>query len=160
MIAHVIFRTLVVVVSFFVALIFALAVLFALGALWTGDELRAIAAEDAHFRRFLEQIPALQDPTFGRGLTTAFGAVVFIGTVGPALTALPAFAAAIIGEVLHLRSWVYYVLAGGAALAAIPLLAGAATQGPNLPAGEYVTIFATAGFAGGFIYWLLAGRDA
>jgi hypothetical protein len=60
-----------------------------------------------------------------------------------------------------LRSWIYYVLAGGASLAAIPLLAGAAANGaPSIPASEYMTIFATAGFAGGFIYWLLAGARA
>jgi len=45
-------------------------------------------------------------------------------------------------------------------LAAIPILAGAATDAPAMPASEYMTIFATAGFAGGFIYWLLAGREA
>jgi hypothetical protein len=53
------------------------------------------------------------------------------------------------------------VLAGGASLAAIPLLAGLNANGaPDAPAGEYMTIFATAGFAGGFIYWLLAGVRA
>ena len=29
-----------------------------------------------------------------------------------------------------------------------------------LPAGQYMTIFAAAGFVGGFVYWLLAGRNA
>jgi len=66
-----------------------------------------------------------------------------------------------VGEVLRLRSCLYYVLAGGASLAAVPLLAGLQTNGaPDIPASEYMTIFATAGFAGGFIYWLLAGARA
>ena len=56
--------------------------------------------------------------------------------------------------------WTDYVLAGGAALAAIPLLAGRAADTASLPASEYMTIFATAGFAGGLIYWVLAGRGA
>ena len=160
MIGHFVWRGIVAAVSFCVAVGVALVVLLALGSVWVGDELRAIAVEDPQFRAFVLQDPVLQDPGVQRSVAMAFGAVVFIGTVGPALTALPAFAAAVIGEVLHVRSWMYYVLAGGAALAAIPVLAGAAADAPSLPASEYMTIFATAGFAGGFIYWLLAGRGA
>jgi hypothetical protein len=55
----------------------------------------------------------------------------------------------------------YYVLAGGVAFAVVPLLA--APQGADLTeiaASHYMTIFATAGFAGGFVYWLLAGARA
>ena len=86
---------------------------------------------------------------------------MFAGTIGPALTALPALVAAVAGEALRIRSWMYYVLAGGVALAVVPLLA--APQGTDLTeiaASHYMTIFATAGFAGGFIYWLLAGARA
>ena len=79
----------------------------------------------------------------------------------PSLTVLPAAIAAIMGEALRIRSWMYYVLAGGAALTAIPLLASPPTDSlPALPAGQYMTIFAAAGFVGGFVYWLLAGRGA
>ena len=49
-----------------------------------------------------------------------FGVVLFAGTVAPALNALPALLAVVAGEVLRIRSWTYYVLAGGASLAAIP----------------------------------------
>lgn len=160
MIGRVILRGITIVVVFCIAVGVALVVLFALGAVWTGEELRAIAAEDPRFGAFVLQDPVFQDPALRRGVAMTFGAVVFIATVGPALTALPALAAAAIGEVLHIRSWMYYVLVGGAALAAVPILAGAATDAPALPAGEYMTIFATAGFTGGFIYWLLAGRVA
>jgi hypothetical protein len=87
--------------------------------------------------------------------------VLFVGTVTPALTVLPAAIAAIAGEALRIRSWMYYVLAGGAAMAAIPVLASPPTHNlPSLPAGQYMTIFAAAGFVGGFVYWLLAGRNA
>lgn len=136
-----------VVVAFAVASIVALAVLFALGAMWVGDELRAAAPP--------------HDPIFSHGGATVFGIVLFAGTVAPALTALPALIAVVAGEVMRVRSWIYYVFAGGAAVAAIPLLAGASSTGlPEIPAGEYMSIFATAGFAGGFIYWLLAGARA
>jgi hypothetical protein len=140
-----VFRLLWVVVAFCVAAIVALAVLFALGSMWVGDELRAAAPHD---------------PILSHGGASVFGVVLFAGTVTPALTALPALIAMVVGEVLRVRSWIYYVLAGGASLAAIPLLASAPDGAPSIPAGEYMTIFATAGFAGGFIYWLLAGARA
>ena len=147
MIGHVIWRTLVVVVAFCAAALVALAVLFGLGALWVGEELRAISAPP--------------DPVLADEVAAVFGIMLFTTTVAPALTALPALLAVIAGEVLRLRSWLYYVLAGGASVVAIPLLAGAAANGPfESPYGAYMTIFATAGFAGGFIYWLLAGARA
>ena len=147
MIARYVLRGLVVVVAFALATLVALAVLFALGSMWVGDELRAAAPP--------------HDPILSHGGATVFGIVLFAGTVTPALTALPALIAVVAGEVLRIRSWMYYVLAGGAALAAIPLLAGTSgAGGPSIPSGEYMTIFATAGFAGSFIYWLLAGARA
>ena len=87
--------------------------------------------------------------------------VLFAGTVAPALTMCRPRSPIVIGEALHIRSWMYYVLAGGAALAAIPVLASPRSdQLPVLPTGQYMTIFAAAGFVGGFVYWLLAGRNA
>lgn len=145
MIFRYVFRMLWVVTAFCVAAAAALAVLFALGALWAGSELRSAAPQD----------PMLQHAA------PLFGMVLFAGTVAPALNALPALVAVVAGEVLRLRSWMYYVLAGGASLAVVPLLA--APQGADLTAivaSQYMPIFAAAGFAGGFIYWLLAGRQA
>ncbi len=147
MILRYVIRVLWVVMAFALASAVALAVLFALGAMWVGDELRAAAPPN--------------DPIFSHGGATVFGIVLFAGTVAPALTALPALIAVVTGEVMRVRSWIYYVLAGGASLAAVPLLAGAPGAGlPDIPAGEYMTVFAAAGFAGGFIYWLLAGARA
>jgi hypothetical protein len=141
-----VFRVLWAAIAFLLAVAVALAMLFALGALWVGDELRAAAP---------------YDPVLRHGAAPVFGIVLFAGTVAPALTVFPALITAIVGEVLRIRSWMYYVLAGGAALAAIPVLAGAPAEAmPTLPAGQYMTIFAAAGFAGGFVYWLLAGRNA
>jgi hypothetical protein len=140
-----VFRMLWVVTAFVIAACAALAVLLALGGAWVGDELKAAAPHD----------PMLQHGA------PVFGIVLFAGTVTPALTALPGLVAVVIGEVLRLHSWIYYVLSGGAALAVVPLLA--APQGADLAAiasSHYMAIFAAAGFAGGFIYWLLAGMRA
>ena len=131
--------------AFIIAAAAALAVLFALGAIWVGDELRAAAPDDP----LLEQGAPI------------FGVVLFAGTVGPALTALPGVIAAVVGEVLKIRSWMYYVPAGGAALAVIPILAAPQTAELAEVVGSHaMTVFAAAGFAGGFVYWLLAGARA
>jgi len=153
LITRTIFHALWAATVFVFAAVLALGLLFALGALWVGDELRAAAPDD---------------PMLRQGAASVFGMVLFAGTVAPALTVLPAAIAAIVGEALRIRSWMYYVLAGGAALLAVPLLADApgelaiapADLMVALPAHQYMTIFAAAGFVGGFVYWLLAGRNA
>ena len=62
---------------------------------------------------------------------------------------------------LRVRSWMYYVPAGGVSLAAIPLLVGERNADlQSVAQSQYLTIFLAAGFAGGFIYWLLAGARA
>ena len=100
-------------IVFVFAVTVALGVLFMLGAAWVGDELRAAAPHD---------------PMLRHGAASVFGMVLFVGTVTPALTVLPAAIAAIAGEALRIRSWMYYVLAGGAAMAAIPVLASPAER--------------------------------
>jgi hypothetical protein len=142
-IVRTIFRLLWVVLAFCIAVGIAATLLIVLGAVWVGDELRTLAPED----------PVLHDAA------PVFGFVLFAGTVAHALTALPALLAAIVGEALRIRSWMYYVLTGGAAVAAIPLLASPDNVAV-LPSGQYMAIFAAAGFVGGFAYWLLAGRNA
>ncbi|MEO1206878.1 MAG: hypothetical protein AAFV45_11155 [Pseudomonadota bacterium] len=75
------------------------------------------------------------------------------------LTLIPALAFIIIGEVARIRSALYYILGGGAALLAIPILARyGQTAELAAPSPEIWQVFATAGFAGGFVYWLIAGR--
>jgi hypothetical protein len=146
MILKTILRAIWVACAFVIAAGVALAVLFALGSNWVGDQLRAAAPHD----------PILQ-----QGAAPIFGMVMFAGAVAPALTALPALAAIIAGEVLRIRSWIYYVLAGGASLAAIPLLVPSSTaSAAEIVTSHYMTIFLAAGFAGGFVYWLLAGARA
>jgi hypothetical protein len=83
----------------------------------------------------------------------------FLLTTG--LTVIPALLVVFIGEVARIRSALYYVAGGGLALAAVPLLARLGAGGAVAPTDQIVwQVFATAGFAGGFVYWLLAGRNA
>lgn len=77
------------------------------------------------------------------------------------LTIVPALAIVILGEVARIRSSLYYIVGGGVALAAVPLFAHLSpSSGQMMPAGAMWPVFATAGFAGGFVYWLMAGRRA
>lgn len=146
MILNTVLRGIWVILAFGLAVFAALAVLFALGAIWVGDELRAAAPHD---------------PMLHHRAAPIFGMVLFAGTVTPALTSLPALIAVVAGEVLKVRSWMYYVLAGGVSLAAVPLLVSARDSDlPAVASSQYMAIFLTAGFAGGFVYWLLAGRNA
>lgn len=73
-----------------------------------------------------------------------------------AFTIIPAIVFVIIGEVARIRSLLYYVIGGGVSLAVTPLLAQGVEGGPAV----LWQVFAAAGFAGGFVYWLLAGRSA
>lgn len=73
-----------------------------------------------------------------------------------AFTIIPAIVFVIIGEVAQIRSALYYVIGGGVSLAVMPLLAQGLEGGPAV----VWQVFAAAGFAGGFVYWLVAGRSA
>ncbi len=95
----------------------------------------------------------------------AFEAIVDLMNQGILLTTgvtiIPALLVILIGEVASIRSAIYYIVGGGAALAAVPLLAQFGQTGTfGLPEQVVWQVFATAGFAGGFVYWLLAGRYA
>lgn len=76
-------------------------------------------------------------------------------------TLLPALLLVIVGEVARIRGALYYVVGGGVALAVVPLLARLDQPARVLELSPVVwQVLATAGFAGGFAYWLLAGRNA
>ena len=76
-------------------------------------------------------------------------------------TLIPALLVVIAGEVGRIRSWLYYMIGGGVALIIIPLLARIDPTALNqLALPSIWQVFATAGFAGGIVYWLLAGRNA
>ena len=78
-----------------------------------------------------------------------------------ALTMTPVLLLIVVGEVARLRTALYYVLGGGLALGVIPLLARIEAGGAfQLPASVIWQVFATGGFAAGYVYWLIAGRSA
>ena len=90
-----------------------------------------------------------------------------MGVVGLALrlasvhTLVPALLLIIVGEVARIRSFIYYVIGGGVVLAVAPLLTRLGQPATVLELSPVVwQVLATAGFAGGFVYWLLAGRNA
>ena len=76
-------------------------------------------------------------------------------------TLMPALLVVIVGEAGRIRSAVYYIVGGGVALAIVPLLTRMGQPATVLELAPTVwQVLATAGFAGGFVYWLLAGRTA
>lgn len=79
----------------------------------------------------------------------------------PFMTTLTlSLAVVIIGEVARIRSALFYIAGGGLAVAAAPLILEAQRHGVSgLPAFIW-QVFATAGFAAGGLYWLIAGRGA
>ena len=76
------------------------------------------------------------------------------------ISILPALAVVIVGEVAHIRSWLYYMIGGGIALASMPLLARMGQGAAEMPPAALWQVLATAGFIGGLVYWLVAGRRA
>lgn len=95
---------------------------------------------------------------------SVFAIFDFVGQgviLASSLTIIPALIIVLIGEIARIRSSLYYIVGGGAALAAVPLFTQFGQSAAFvLPSPAVWQVFATAGFAGGFIYWLLAGRRA
>ena len=115
-----------------------------MGTYWTGGALQS----------------GVEDQPILVWIAHAVGAFSFITAISPTLSLLPAVLAALIGEVAGLRSGLYYVVAGGLAAGLLPFLAGEAGGRPvDIPVAQFFAIFLSAGFAGGFVYWLIAGRN-
>lgn len=92
-----------------------------------------------------------------------FDFVVFAVTFSPALAFLSPLLVVTVGEVLRIRSLLYYVAASGLAAAALPMAtapAGAGSGALLMSHAQHVAVMATAGFAAGLSYWLVAGRRA
>jgi hypothetical protein len=92
---------------------------------------------------------------------TVFGVLNYGWVLASGVTLLPACLIVLAGEIARIRSALYYIVGGGMSLVAIPLLArlgpSAASNGAQIFSWQ---VFATAGFVGGLVYWLLAGRRA
>jgi hypothetical protein len=133
--------------GFILAILAGSITLFLLGGRWAAEEANAFTPQDA-------------DDVW-RLVNAGLGVIAFFFTVAPVLTLLPALAAAVIGEVARVRSLLYYLVAGGASAALMPLIATNAEVTQNSTyAAPYFSIMATAGFVAGLVYWLIAGRNA
>ena len=125
--------------------------------------LSALIAVAVVMTLFLERATRLAHGTDVEDLTVSGTYELMASTVllAQALTILPAFAVVVIGEVARIRSALYYIVGSGLALVAVPLLARLGPDGiSELPALAVWQVFATGGFIGGFVYWMLAGRRA
>lgn len=101
----------------------------------------------------------------GMGADRVSEAGLFALAVAPhiaAFSAIPALIGVVAGEQRGLRSWGYYVLVG-IGIAVLGFLAQHFTEAPGQATilhNYALTAFLTAGFAGGFVYWLFSGRYA
>lgn len=97
----------------------------------------------------------------GTTIETTFDVVAQLAALTSGLSIIPALAVVIAGEVGKIRSWLYYMIGGGAALACVPFLSRLGQQEAFvMPPATVWQVLATAGFAGGLVYWLIAGRNA
>lgn len=99
--------------------------------------------------------PEYVDPYF---IADYFAVLLLLGS-GVMIASAVTVVAVIVGEVANIRSWIYYVGISGLAFAATPIIA-AYPGDIAFPNSELLTMCASAGFVGGFVYWLLAGRSA
>jgi hypothetical protein len=94
-------------------------------------------------------------------IDAAFDLMRFALAYASTQTLLPALLLVIAGEAARIRGVLYYVVGGGAALTVVPLLSrlshASGSLDVSVPAFQ---VLAVAGFAGGLVYWLLAGRSA
>jgi len=144
MIFRLIGRLLVVAIGFILSILFSLSLLAYLGGQLLSEQLAEQYGQDLS----------------GQALDF-IGYIGFLMELYPAITLLPAILVVVIGEIGRIRSWMYYVLAGGAASLMVPLLyITTYVSERDMPSASFLIIFATAGFAGGALYWLIAGRKA
>ncbi len=140
-------RILAVLFGFVLAVIAGGITLFFIGSRWAAQEVASQMPDNA------EELPHF--------FNEALGMFAFLFTVAPVLTLAPAVVAVVVGEIARIRSLLYYVIAGGAAAALMPLIAAPYQAAENTTYNApYFSIMASAGFAAGLIYWLLAGRRA
>ena len=76
------------------------------------------------------------------------------------LSLLPAMIVIALAEAFRLRSVVFYALAGGLEALALSYSLGFSYRPADAPLSPFFQAFAAAGIAAGFVYWLIAGRNA
>lgn len=111
------------------------------------------------FQRVERLIEAMDDTA--EGITLFWNGFTLSSPWLPGVTFAPLFAILMIGEIFHVRSLLYYIVGFGLCLSLFPLMLPylELEHGPQ-PLVALWQIFATAGFAAGGVYWVLAGRKA
>lgn len=113
---------------------------------------------------FLKSLVPVGDGTVSGTLDTidrVIDTVLRASVTATTLTVIPALVAIIAGEIMSIRSFTYYVVVCGLAAVAGPWITSGMAEGTEaLPLAETWALLATAGFTGGAVYWLLAGRWA
>ncbi|MGQ0671627.1 MAG: hypothetical protein ACT4N2_01935 [Hyphomicrobium sp.] len=92
----------------------------------------------------------------------AMGELVLLTATHFAVFSAPfALVVAAVGEWQSIRNWAYYA-AGGIAVAIAGFFAQYSSEsvGPTILNDYAARAFLTPGFVGGFVYWILAGRQA
>lgn len=88
--------------------------------------------------------------------------IPFVGLVIAYFAFLPSIPLIIAGELIGRRDWLFHVLGGGAVALVVTVLFLASDMHGAEPARDpgFLAAFVAAGLAGGFGYWLVAGRGA
>jgi hypothetical protein len=94
----------------------------------------------------------------GDTVLIALGTLIGVTWFGGLISFFPALVAIVVAEVLGWRSLYYYLAAGGL-IGAVAWQATGYWDGLDF-ADHLLALCLAAGFAGGFVYWLAAGRDA
>ena len=95
-----------------------------------------------------------------RGIDAAFDLLKVVLALLSVKTLVPAVLLIIVGEVARITNYAYYIFGGGVALVAVPILSRLGQDSAIAMSPVIWQVFATAGFAGGLVYWLIAGRGA
>jgi hypothetical protein len=110
----------------------------------------------------LERVTAAMASNNGEeAIGTVFGVLKYGWILSSGVTLLPACLIVLTGEIARIRSVLFYIVGGGVSMVAIPLMARLGPQAASSGASIFSwQVFATAGFVGGLVYWLVAGRRA
>ncbi|MHC5655611.1 translation initiation factor IF-3 [Stappia sp. ICDLI1TA098] len=101
---------------------------------------------------------ALDPATDPVGAGAAFGFAIVGTSVIGGLAFTPAFVGILVSELFRLRGIVFHLAVGGAIGAVMWTMGDGARAGEAAARGMLVP--AAAGFVAGFVYWLVAGRQA
>lgn len=111
----------------------------------------------AHWSRFMAIVAANRGGDEDVALFIAGSFIVFLAAISAAKMLWPFMLAAVLAEAFAFRSWVFHVC-GGAVAALIGL--NTANDGGAYDLYNAPVIVVGAGFAAGFVYWLVAGWSA